>query len=79
MTSTIHADATTLSDLLQSLRVGDEVIITAGSESVPVARLEAITPVAKTSRRLGFLANPKFVLPDDFFEEDLDGEAPEIP
>jgi hypothetical protein len=31
--------------------------------------------VLKSSRRLGFLANPKFVLPDDFFEEDLDGEA----
>jgi hypothetical protein len=75
MISTVQADETTLPDLLQSLTVGDEIIITRGADHMPVARMQAIPHVLKSSRRLGFLANPKFVLPDDFFEEDLDGEA----
>jgi hypothetical protein len=42
------------------------VIITSGRDKTPVARLQAIKPVAK--KRLGLLASPGFVLSDVFFE-----------
>jgi antitoxin (DNA-binding transcriptional repressor) of toxin-antitoxin stability system len=72
MMSTIQAEDTTLPELLRSLHAGDSVVLTVGEAKTPVARIEAIAPVNNGSRRLGFLRNPKFVLPADFFEEDLD-------
>jgi antitoxin (DNA-binding transcriptional repressor) of toxin-antitoxin stability system len=42
------------------------VIITSGRSRTPVARIEAIQPVAK--KRLGALETPGFVLSEKFFE-----------
>ena len=65
---------TNLSDLLKQAQKGEEVTITSGRAKTPVARLEAIHPVAK--KRLGALETPGFVLSDRFFEplpeEELD-------
>jgi antitoxin (DNA-binding transcriptional repressor) of toxin-antitoxin stability system len=45
---------------------GEAVTITSGRSKTPVARLEAIQPVAK--KRLGALETPGFVLSKQFFE-----------
>ena len=72
--ASIFEAKTNLSDLLKQAQKGEEVTITSGRAKTPVARLEAIHPVAK--KRLGALETPGFVLSDRFFEplpeEELD-------
>lgn len=57
---------TNLSNLLKQAQKGEVVTITSGRARIPVARLEAIQPVAK--KRLGALETPGFVLSEKFFE-----------
>ena len=66
ITASIFEAKTNLSDLVKKAQKGEVVIITSGRDKTPVARLEAIHPVAK--KRLGVLETPGFVLPDAFFE-----------
>lgn len=66
ITATIFEAKTNLSQLLERVRRGEEVIITSGRGRVPVARLQAVHPVGK--KRLGLLETPGFVLSDSFFE-----------
>ncbi len=65
-TATIFEAKSNLSELLKKAQKGQTVIITSGRERVPVAKLEALQPVAK--KRLGVMETPGFVLPDSFFE-----------
>jgi prevent-host-death family protein len=64
--ASIFEAKTNLSDLVKKAQKGEVVIITSGRDKTPVARLEAIEPVAK--KRLGALETPGFVLTDAFFE-----------
>jgi antitoxin (DNA-binding transcriptional repressor) of toxin-antitoxin stability system len=66
ITASIFEAKTNLSDLVKKAQKGEIVIITSGRDKPPVARLEAIHPVAK--KRLGVLETPGFVLTDAFFE-----------
>jgi prevent-host-death family protein len=66
ITATIFEAKTNLSDLVKKAQNGEEVIITSGRDKTPVARLEAIHPVAK--KRLGALETPGFELTDAFYE-----------
>ena len=66
ITASIFEAKTNLSDLVKKAQKGEVVIITSGRDKTPVARLEAIHPVAK--KRLGVLETPGFVLTDAFFE-----------
>jgi prevent-host-death family protein len=66
ITATIFEAKTNLSDLVKKAQKGEEVIITSGRDKTPVARLEAIHPVAK--KRLGALETPGFELTDAFYE-----------
>jgi antitoxin (DNA-binding transcriptional repressor) of toxin-antitoxin stability system len=66
ITASIFEAKTNLSDLVKKAQKGEIVIITSGRDKTPVARLEAIHPVAK--KRLGVLETPGFVLTDAFFE-----------
>jgi prevent-host-death family protein len=59
ITATIFEAKTNLSDLVKKAQKGEEVIITSGRDKTPVARLEAIHPVAR--KRLGALETPGFV------------------
>ncbi len=77
MISTVQAEETTLPELLQKLHAGDAFIITSGESKTPVARMEALSGQPVASKRLGFLYNPKFQLPSDFFDEDLDDCEPQ--
>jgi antitoxin (DNA-binding transcriptional repressor) of toxin-antitoxin stability system len=52
--------------LLKQAQKGEVVTITSGRAKTPVARLEAIQPVAR--KRLGALETPGFVLSGQFFE-----------
>ncbi|MBT9331139.1 type II toxin-antitoxin system Phd/YefM family antitoxin [Paracidobacterium acidisoli] len=72
ITATIFEAKTNLSELVKKAQAGEEVVITSGREKTPVARLEAIQPVEK--KRLGFLADPNFVLGDAFWEPLSDEE-----
>lgn len=63
---TIFEAKTKLSELVKKAQRGETVVITSGRDKTPVARLEAIHPVAK--KRLGALATPGFVLTEAFFE-----------
>lgn len=65
--ATIFEAKTNLSELVKKAQKGETVIITSGRDKTPVAKLEAIPPVAK-KKRLGFLETPGFVLPESFFE-----------
>jgi prevent-host-death family protein len=65
-TATIFEAKTNLSELVKKAQQGESVIITTGRSRTPVAKLEAIAPVAK--KRLGALHTPGFVLPEAFFE-----------
>ena len=64
--ATIFEAKTNLSQLVKEAQKGEVVTITSGRERTPVARLEALKPVAK--KRLGALETPGFVLSEQFFE-----------
>jgi prevent-host-death family protein len=64
--ATIFEAKTNLSELVRKARKGETVIITSGRDRTPVARIEAITPVAK--KRLGARKTPGFTLTGAFFE-----------
>jgi prevent-host-death family protein len=66
ITTSIFEAKTNLSSLLKETQKGEVVVITSGRSKTPVARLEAIQPVAK--KRLGALETPGFVLSEHFFE-----------
>jgi prevent-host-death family protein len=66
ITTTISDARTHLSQLVKRAERGETVLITSGRERRPVARLEAVVPVAK--KRLGVLETPGFVLSEQFFE-----------
>lgn len=65
ITASIFEAKTNLSNLVKQTQKGEVVIITSGRAKTPVARLEAIEPVAK--KRLGALETPGFVLSEQFF------------
>ena len=71
VTATIYEAKTNLSELLKQAQRGETVIITSGRDKTPVAKLEAIAPVAK--KRLGVLHTPGFALTDAFWEPLPDG------
>jgi prevent-host-death family protein len=64
--ASIFEAKTNLSDLVKKAQKGEVVIITSGRDRTPVARLEAIHPVAR--KRLGARETPGFVLTGAFFE-----------
>jgi prevent-host-death family protein len=64
--ASIFEAKTNLSNLVKRAQKGELVTITSGRAKTPVARLEAINPVAK--KRLGVLETPGFVLSERFFE-----------
>jgi prevent-host-death family protein len=66
ITATIFEAKTKLSELVKRAQKGEVVTITSGRAKTPVARLEAIQPVAR--KRLGALETPGFVLSGQFFE-----------
>lgn len=66
ISATIFEAKTNLSALVKKARRGETVIITSGRSRTPVARIEAIRPVAR--KRLGALATPGFALTPAFFE-----------
>jgi prevent-host-death family protein len=70
--ATIFEAKTKLSKLVKQAQKGEVVTITSGRAKIPVARLEAIQPVAK--KRLGALETPGFVLSEQFFEPLSDEE-----
>ena len=72
ITASIFEAKTNLSNLVKQTQKGEVVIITSGRARTPVARLEAIEPVAK--KRLGALETPGFVLSERFFEPLPDDE-----
>ena len=66
ITASIFEAKTNLSHLVKQAQKGEVVTITSGRARTPVARLEAIHPVAK--KRLGVIETPGFVLSEQFFE-----------
>ncbi len=66
ISASIFEAKTNLSNLVKQAHKGEVVTITSGRGKTPVARLEAIRPVAK--KRLGALETPGFVLSERFFE-----------
>ena len=64
--ATIFEAKTNFSHLVKQAQKGEVVVITSGRDKTPVARLEAIQPIAK--KRLGALETPGFVLSERFFE-----------
>jgi len=66
ITASVFEAKTNLSNLLKEAKKGEVVIITSGRSKTPVAKIEAIQPVAK--KRLGALETPGFVLSEKFFE-----------
>lgn len=66
ISKTIFEAKTDLSRLVKKAQEGETVVITSGRSKTPVARLEAVHPVAK--KRLGALETPGFRLTDAFFE-----------
>jgi antitoxin (DNA-binding transcriptional repressor) of toxin-antitoxin stability system len=66
ITATIFEAKTNLSALVKQAQRGETVIITSGRKKTPVARLEAVEPLAK--RRLGAMEIPGFVPTDAIFE-----------
>jgi prevent-host-death family protein len=66
ITASIFEAKTNLSELVKKAQKGEVVIITSGRDKTPVARLEAIPPVAK--KRLGARETPGFALTEAFFE-----------
>lgn len=75
MTSTIDAEETTLSELLEVLKSGDSIIITSGPEKTPVATLARISEIPKNPKRLGFLEHLHLPpIPDSAFFDSLPEE-----
>ena len=72
-TATIFEAKTQLSKLVKLAQAGETVVITSGREKTPVVQMTAVQPRKHT--RLGVCYNPKFELPADFFEPDLDDES----
>ncbi|HTV82019.1 MAG TPA: hypothetical protein VME18_05170 [Acidobacteriaceae bacterium] len=81
--ATIFEAKTNLSDLVKKAQAGETVMITSGRARTPVARIEAVHPVAR--KRLGARAKRGFALTPAFFEAlpeeelrlwDGDGERP---
>jgi antitoxin (DNA-binding transcriptional repressor) of toxin-antitoxin stability system len=66
ITASIFEAKTNLSALVKQAQRGEVVVITSGRARTPIARLEAVQPVAK--KRLGALETPGFVLSPQFFE-----------
>jgi len=66
ISATIFEAKSSLSKLVKRALKGETVTITSGRAKTPVARLEAIRPIAK--KRLGALESPGFVLSERFFE-----------
>jgi prevent-host-death family protein len=66
ITATIFEAKTNLSQLVKEAQKGEVVVITSGRGKTPVARLQALEPIAK--KRLGALETPGFVMPEQFFE-----------
>jgi prevent-host-death family protein len=66
ITASIFEAKTHLSSLVKQAQKGEVVTITSGRAKTPVARLEAIHPVAK--KRLGALETLGFVLSEQFLE-----------
>ncbi|HEU5350945.1 MAG TPA: type II toxin-antitoxin system prevent-host-death family antitoxin [Terracidiphilus sp.] len=66
ISKTIFEAKTSLSHLVKKAQEGEDVVITSGRNKTPVARLEALHPVAK--KRLGALETPDFALTAAFFE-----------
>jgi prevent-host-death family protein len=66
ISASIFEAKTNLSELVKQAQKGERVIITSGRDRTPVARLEAIPPVAR--KRLGARAAPGFQLTEAFFE-----------
>lgn len=64
--ASIFEAKTNLSDLVKRAQKGEVVTITSGRAKTPVARLEAIQPIAK--KRLGVIEAAGFVLSEQFFE-----------
>ena len=64
--ATIYEAKTYLSELVKKAQKGETIVITSGRGKTPVAKLEAIHPLAK--KRLGFLKTPGLRLTDAFFE-----------
>ena len=64
MKVTIHAAKTTLSQLIERARAGEEIVIARGN--LPVARLVSI--VGETPRRKPGTLRGLVKIPDDFFE-----------
>jgi antitoxin (DNA-binding transcriptional repressor) of toxin-antitoxin stability system len=57
---------TQLSALVRKAQLGEKVILTTGREKTPIAEIVALQPLKE--RPLGLFYNPKFELPDDFFD-----------
>jgi prevent-host-death family protein len=55
-----------LSELIEKARAGERVEITDGENKTPMVLLAPIEPAQ--NRRLGFLEDPNFVLPESFWE-----------
>jgi len=66
VSATIFEAKTNLSALVKKAQNGETVIITSGRKKVPVAKLEALQPVAK--RRLGSMEIPGYVPTDAIFD-----------
>ncbi len=66
VSATIFEAKTNLSALVKKAQKGETVIITSGRKKVPVAKLEALQPVAK--RRLGSMEIPGYVPTDAIFD-----------
>jgi prevent-host-death family protein len=66
VTATIFEAKTNLSALVKKAQKGETVIITSGRNKIPVAKLEAVQPVAK--RLLGSMEIPGYVPTDGIFD-----------
>ena len=66
ISKTIFEAKTNLSLLVKKAQKGEDVVITSGRNKTPVARLQALHPIAK--KRLGILETQGFQLTGAFFE-----------
>jgi prevent-host-death family protein len=73
--ATMFEAKTNLSELVKKAQAGETVIITSGKARTPVATLQSIETVKP--QRLGVCYNPKFVLPEDFFDPPTEAELNE--
>jgi antitoxin (DNA-binding transcriptional repressor) of toxin-antitoxin stability system len=75
MTATVHAEETTLSELLSKLKQGDTILITSGNSKTPVAKIEAVAPPHHdVLKRFGWLAHLNLDIPDSAFFDPLPEE-----